>query len=303
MNANPLVAVITKNRTNPAYVGARLGADRVLLANALSSVHFVPENPDDIVEQRDLVRKAIKLSPSAIILAPAHATNMKDVLEEVYAAEIPLFCIVSEPEPTSAITFIGSDDQSLARSMAMRLALHLGERGNIVIINGHPDSATSAPRAAGFREGLAAFPDIVVRGERRGDYQRDRAAEAFEELVLAEGVPDGVLSANDFMACGVWDVLQARDVTSIIVSANATPEGVLMIKEGRILASAAFDAMSMAGLAAEAAVRHLRGEILPKSILLPATLVDKYNLEYWDRPYEERSMYPWDDAVARYVAE
>ena len=89
----------------------------------------------------------------------------------------------------------------------------------------------------------------------------------------------------------------------VIYSANATPEGVLMIKEGRILASAAFDAMSMAGLAAEAAVRHLRGEIVPKSILLPATLVDQDNLEYWDRPYEERSMYPWDDAVAGYVVD
>ena len=61
--------------------------------------------------------------------------------------------------------------------------------------------------------------------------------------------------------------------------------------------------MSMAGLAAEAAVRHLRGEIVPKSILLPATLVDQDNLEYWDRPYEERSMYPWDDAVNRYVVD
>ena len=70
MNANSLVAVITKNRTNPAYVGARLGADRVLSANALSSVSYVSENPDDIFEQRDLVRKAIKLSPTAIFWRP-----------------------------------------------------------------------------------------------------------------------------------------------------------------------------------------------------------------------------------------
>jgi len=301
MNANSLVAVITKNRNNPAYVGARCGADRVLSAHTLSSVHFAPENPDDIVEQCGLVRQAVKLRPNAMVLAPAHATKMKDVLEEVHAADIPLFCVVSEPEPSSAVTFVGSDDWALARDMAIRLAKHLGEHGDIVIINGHPDASTSAPRAAGFREGLLAFPEIAIRAELRGDYQRDSAAKAFEQLLSARGVPNGVLTANDFMARGVLDVLQARETTSIVVSANATPEGVSMIKDGRILASAAFDAMSMAGLAAEAAVRYLRGETVPRSMMLPAILVDQHNLEYWDRPYEARSMYPWDDAVAKCV--
>ena len=301
MSANSLVAIITKNRTNSAYVGARSGADRVLLAHALSSVHFVPEKPDDIVEQCGLIRQAVKLRPNAMVLAPTHATKMNDALEEVHAADIPLFCVVSEPEPSSAVTFVGSDDWALARDMAIRLAKHLGERGDIVIINGHPDASTSAPRAAGFRDGLTAFPGITIRAERRGYYQRDPAAEAFEQLVGAQGVPDGVLTANDFMARGIWDVLESRETTSIVVSANATPEGVSMIKDGRILASAAFDAMSMAGLAAEAAVRYLRGETVPRSMMLPAILVDQDNLEYWDRPYEVRSMYPWDDAVAKCV--
>ena len=301
MHANSLIAVITKNRTNPAYVGARFGAKRVLATHKIPSVQLVPGNPDDIAEQSELVRRAIELSPDAIVLAPAHTTKMKNVLEEVGAADIPLFCIVSEPDPSSAVTFVGSNDRILARNMATRLAEHLGQLGHIVIINGHPDAATSAPRAAGFREGLLPFPDISIRAELSGDYQRGSAAIAFEQIVLAQGVPDGVLAANDFMACGVWDVLQAHEMTSVVVSANATPDGVSMIKDGRLLASAAFDAMSMAGLATEAAVRYLRGESVPRSIILPATLVDQSNVEYWDRSYRERFIYPWNEAVAKFV--
>ena len=72
MHSNSLIAVITKNRTNPAYVGARFGAELVLATHKIPSVQFVPENPDDIAEQSELVRRAIELSPDAIVLAPAH---------------------------------------------------------------------------------------------------------------------------------------------------------------------------------------------------------------------------------------
>ena len=41
------------------------------------------------------------------------------------------------------------------------------------------------------------------------------------------------------------------------------------IKAGSLLATASFDAMKMACLAAEAAVRHLRGERVPREIILP----------------------------------
>jgi len=40
------LAVFTKNRTNPAYIGARLGADRVVQRLGCAVTHYVPEQPD-----------------------------------------------------------------------------------------------------------------------------------------------------------------------------------------------------------------------------------------------------------------
>ena len=45
MSANSLVAIITKNRTNSAYVGARSGADQPLTERTIESRST--EVPDD----------------------------------------------------------------------------------------------------------------------------------------------------------------------------------------------------------------------------------------------------------------
>ena len=60
------------------------------------------------------------------------------------------------------------------------------------------------------------------------------------------------------------------------------------IGAGRMLATADFNAMQMAYLAAECAVRHLRGEVVPERIELPVQIVDARNCEQWNLPYEAR---------------
>lgn len=65
---NVKIAVFTKNRTNPAYEAARLGAQ---------TLHFVPEKGDDPEEQSALVNAALALSPDAIGFTPVHATRVK----------------------------------------------------------------------------------------------------------------------------------------------------------------------------------------------------------------------------------
>jgi ribose transport system substrate-binding protein len=52
------LAVFTKNRTNPAYVGARLGAERMAARLGCAVTHYVPERPDDVEAQRAMLTRA-----------------------------------------------------------------------------------------------------------------------------------------------------------------------------------------------------------------------------------------------------
>ncbi len=292
------IAVITKNRTNPAYVGARRGVDRVAARLGAATRHFVPETPDDVDEQIALLREAVAARPAAILLAPAHPTKMADALSEAGAAGIPLFFFVSETVPSPAVTFVGSDDERLGELIARRLAETIGGAGRVALVEGHPNAATTAPRIRGIDAALAGFPGIEVVARIRGDYQEDVARARFREALPGLPALDGVIAMNDFMAFGILDVLSEAGRRVPAIGANATPRGIALVREGRLVASAAFDAMSMGAVALEAALRHLAGEPVPRRILLPTFLVDADNAADLDRPYEERPVLTLEESLA-----
>jgi len=295
--AGPMIAVFTKNRTNAAYEGARLGADRVAAAHGARTQHYVPETPDDVAQQIELIGRAIKARPDAIVLVPVHENAVNAAILEINAAGIPLFNLIVPTTAGERVTFVGSDDTALATSITRYLAKRLGETGRVVVLEGSPASPTSARRLDGIHAGIAMSPRLAVAASVRGDYQRVTARDAMAAL-LAEGIAfDGVIAANDAMALGVLDALEAKGLSRPVVGVNAIPEAITAIRAGRMLATADFDAMKMACVATEAAVRHLRGERVPASITLPVQIVDASNCAAWDRPYAERACPAWDSIV------
>lgn len=292
------LVVITKNRKNPAYVGARLGADRVAASLGCALTHCAPEEPDDIDEQRALIEAARAERPDALLIAPAHATALNATLRQVQADGTQVLCFVSRPDAFACTCWVGSDDHALARGIASYLFDHLGSAGEVVALDGHPDAITTAPRAAGFRDAAEERSNIRLTASRPGYFLRDGGHAAMRELLASGARIDGVLAANDFMALGALDAMREAGHKIPIVGVNATPEGVKAIKAGDLLASASFDAMKMACLSVEAAVRVLAGEKIPAEIMLPVEVVDRANCDAWDLPYAERPLPEWSAYVS-----
>jgi ABC-type sugar transport system substrate-binding protein len=289
------LVAMTKNRKNPAYVGARLGADRIAARHGCILTHAVPDKPDDIDEQHALLRAVHASRPDAVLIAPAHATALNGTLRAMQADGIHILCFVSRPEDFTCTCFVGSDDRALARGIADYLFDRLPCGGRIVTLEGHPDAITTPPRAAGFREAAAARSNVAIVNSRTGYFLRDGGHAGMRELLAAEPDIDGILAANDFMALGALDAMREAGRRVPIVGVNATPEGVQAIKAGELMASASFDAMKMACLAVEAAVRVLSGNTVPAEILLPVEVVDRSNCAAWDLPYAQRPLPDWAD--------
>lgn len=296
----PRIAVFTKNRTNPAYDAARLGADRTAARLGATTVHYVPEVPDSAPEQVALIERAIAERPDAAVFVPAHETAVNEAILGFDAARIPLFNIITPTTAGRRVTFVGSDDRTLARDIARYLFARLENAGTIILVEGAPASATSHARLRGFHDALAEHPDVKVRRSIQGEYQRDVARDAFRDAFDQWPGVDAVLCANDAMALGVLDALAARPTRGappLIVGVNAIPEAVAAIAAGRMLATANFDAMAMSEIATEAAVRHLRGEMVPTEIILPVQVVDAGNCARWNAPFAARPSPDWDAMV------
>ena len=288
---------ITKNGTNPAYEGARIGARRIAEAAGHRLTSMFPAKPDDAEQQRALLREAFAAKPDALLVAPVHPAALDAELAAFKEAKIPVVSFVSRSQKAAPDCFVTSDNRALARSIALHLFAALGDGGRIAIIEGNPDSETSAPRTEGFLAAVAATPGIEVVATRIGYYQREPAARAMTGILDSAGDLDGVLVANDFMALGVIDVLRAAGSRARVVSVNAMPEAIAALKSGELLATSAFDAMKIACAATMAALRLTDGEAVPRNIELPVEIVTAENCAAWDKGYEERPLPSWEDVV------
>jgi ribose transport system substrate-binding protein len=150
----------------------------------------------------------------------------------------------------------------------------------------------------GFADALKEHAGIRIVATLQGEYQQIAARNAMETFLAAPHPPfDAVLAANDAMALGALEVLAARALRPAVTGVNALPGAIAALKRGTLLATADFDALKIACIATEAAIRHLRGEHVPREIILPVQVVDRTNCAAWDRPLEERECPRWEDVT------
>ena len=291
------LAVFTKNRSNPAYAAARLGADRAAARLGAHAAHYVPQEPDDPAEQSALIEQALAERPDAMVLVPVHPTAVNAAIRKVNAAGIPLVACINRLTEGRCVSFVGSEDYPLALGIARYLFERLGGKGDVVIIEGPPESVTSIARVRAFRDAVAAYPGIRIAGACNGRYLLDPAREAMVTMLAELPRIDAILAANDIMAIGAIEALRTAKRHALLVGVNAIPQAIAAIRRGDMIATADFNAMNMASLAAECAIRHLRGESVPTEIILPVQIVDAANCSVWDQPYEDRECPSWADVA------
>jgi ribose transport system substrate-binding protein len=292
----PVIAVFTKNFTNPAYDNFRIGADKIAKAANARVIHYVPKKPDDVDEQTAQIEQALKEKPDIVLFTPVDDKKMVGPVKQLNDANIPIV-LFTNPLPGKFVTFVGSDDIELGYKEAVYLFKHMGGKGRIVVIEGVPAAPTSRDRVRGWQRAFAEFPGIKVQASGIGNYQRPVARDVMANMLKEHAEIDAALVANDGMALGVLDALEAANRTTVVMSINGILEGVKEVETGAILATVDFNTFKMACIATQAALRHLNSEKVPDKIMLPTEIIDKTNYKAWLVPVADRPCPKWEDVV------
>ena len=286
------IAVFTKNATNPAYEAFRIAADQVARSAGARVTHFVPRKPDDVDEQKAMVEQVLNDRPDVVIFIPVDDVAMVDPVRKLNAADIPVV-LVSNPLPGRFVTYVGADDFAIGYRQARYLFEKLGT-GRIVIIEGTPAAPTNRARVRGYWRALAEFPGIRVLATGIGNYQQPDARRVVEKLLAEHAEIDAVLCANDGMAIGALEALQAANRTALVVGINGILPAVKLVESGAMLATVDFNMFKIGCTAMRAGLRHLKGEPLLEKIMLPAEIIDKTNYQAWLVPVDQRACPEWN---------
>jgi ribose transport system substrate-binding protein len=291
------VAVFTKNQTNPFFQTVRLGADSAARQLNATVVHYIPTQPDSIPEQMSQVEDVITKRPSAVVFIPVDSKAMVPGVQKMNAAAIPVVNIVDHSIGGQLVSWVGSDEYSLGLITGRYLLQKMNGQGNIIIIEGVRGSHGSMERVRGFRKALEEFPHAKLLASQPGNFQRLQALQVTENLIQAHQVIDAVMAANDAMALGAIEALDAANRKALVVGLNGTKEAVDAIKAGKLLASGEFSGYLQGCVGTMAAIRHVRHLPVPAEFNFPPRVIDSSNYKELDVPDSERQCPKWDDVV------
>lgn len=282
------IAVFTKNQTNPYFQNVRVGTETAAKALNAKVTQYIPTKPDSIPEQLSQVEDVIVKKPDAIVFVPVDYKALVPGVEKINAAGIPVVNFIDRLAGGKVVAFVGADDYNLALATARRLLKEMNGKGNVVILEGVKGSLTNVDRVRGFNDALKEFPGVKLLASQPGNYQRLAALQVMENLMQSHPQIDGVLAANDAMAVGAIEALDAANRKAAIVGINGTKEAVEMIKSGKMLASGDYNGFVQGCIGTSIAIRHLRKQEVPKEVLLKPVVVDKTNYGPYETPVEQR---------------
>ncbi len=215
-----------------------------------------------------------------LITSPRDAGLMAPVIDRVSARGIPVILLSRRTAGEGHTSFIRADNRDIARRAARRLSERLGGQGRILILQHIPTTTPAIERTEGFLEELRHHPGLQVVAIKRADSLRDKAILAVEEA-LAEGLAfDAIYAQSDSMAAGARAALRhaGLDPRRIpIVGIDYISEAREAIRAGEQDASFVYPTFAAEG--ADVALRILRGEPVPKEIVVESPMVTRDNVE------------------------
>ena len=193
------------------------------------------------------------------------------------AAGIPVVNITDHSAGGDLVSYVGSDEYGLGLASGRYLLARMKGQGNVIIIEGVRGSHGSGERVRGFQKALEESPQVKLLASQPGNFQRLQALQVTENLLQAHPVIDGVMAANDAMALGAIEALDAANRKALVVGINATKEGIDAVKSGKLLATADFAGYLQGCVGTMAAIRALHNLPVPKAIDFPSAVIDSTN--------------------------
>jgi ribose transport system substrate-binding protein len=268
---------------NTAY-GAAAGG-RAAHATVLTQAG---EADTQIDEQINIVENLLAEKVSALVIAPTDSALLTPVLDKV-AKRIPVILFDSPiPGWKPQTGFVGTPNLQGGERMGRYLAKVI-PHGTLAIIRGIPGSQVDIDRVNGVIAGIKGSGIKVVK-EVAANFDREQAVGAMEDILQTNPNVSAVFCANDQMALGALQSLDANNATKRIklVGFDGAIEATQQIIAGNMFATVAQDPYGMARIAVEEAVATIKGHKVPKNVNTGDPLVTQQNAKAYLKVAEKK---------------
>lgn len=276
-STTPKMGLSLSTLNNPFFVQIKSGAQAE--AKKLGIELTVTDAQNDASQQANQLQNFTSSNLGAIIVNPVDSDAASNSVKAADQAKIPVIAVDRGVNKATIDALVASDNVAGGELAAKTLAEKLGGTGRIVILQGQAGTSAARERAAGFAQGLKAYPGIKVLAQQPADFDRTKGLDVMSNLLQAHPDVQGVLAANDEMALGAVKALGSKAGTSVqVVGFDGTPDGLTAVKNGTLYASVAQQPTQLGRIAVDNALEAVQGKKIEQTVKVPVKVVTKENV-------------------------
>ncbi|MBU5486541.1 ribose ABC transporter substrate-binding protein RbsB [Clostridium sp. MSJ-11] len=265
------IGMVISTLNNPFFVTMKEGAEKK--AKELGYELIVLDSRNDGATERSNVEDLIQKGAKVIIVNPTDSDAVGNAIKVANDSKIPVVTVDRNANSGEVASHIASDNVAGGKLAAEFIIEKLGEKGNVVEIQGLPGTSAARDRGKGFHDGLSGKDGVKVVASQPADFDRQKGLSVMENIIQAHPDFQAVFCHNDEMALGAAKALIGKEV--IVVGFDGNDDAVKAVESGEIAATIAQQPDLMGSISIENAVKILKGENVEKEIPVELKLIKK----------------------------
>jgi ribose transport system substrate-binding protein len=204
------------------------------MAGANVTVEYLAPQQANVVEQNEILERAIATKPDGIAIDLLDAAANKPVLQEAMDAGIKVAAFDSVPPEGMVFTSIGNDFCSQAKLASERLVEILGGKGKVAIMQGVPTAPNHKIRYECHKEVFAKYPDIQLVAEGIDNDDIETAQKQAAAVMQANPDLGGWVACDAAGPIGVGQAIKEAGLVGKVqmVGLDNLPDMIKLVQDG-----------------------------------------------------------------------
>lgn len=265
-------SISTQN--NPFFVTLKEGAEKAA-ADAGAEL-IVVDAQDDTAKQISGIEDLIQKKVDVILINPTDSDAVVTAVESANDADIPVITVDRSANGGTVVAHIASDNVKGGQMAGDFILKALGDKGNIVELQGIAGTSAARDRGEGFHKAVDGKDGVKVVASQPADFDRAKGLTVMENILQSNSDIQAVFAHNDEMALGALQAIEAAGKQGIVVVGfDATDDAVNAVNAGTMTATVAQKPEAIGQQAIETAVKVAEGSSVENAIPVDLELVTK----------------------------
>jgi ribose transport system substrate-binding protein len=276
-----------KTLTNPFFIMMEEGVRKAEKEFGCTVIVQAAEEETSIEQLIGIVESMIAKKVDAICVTPSGSTEVIPVFLKAAKAGIPIIDVDVEIDKAAAKAaglkyhYVGADNFQGGYMAGKALAVALKGKGKVAILEGIPGVDNAEKRKGGALKAFKEYPGIKVVASQTAHWKTEEALNVFTNILQANPDLAGVFCANDMMAFGAINAIEAagKGGKILVASYDALDAAKVAIKDGTMLCSIDQRPDLMGYYGVKFALDRLAGKDVPDVFMVPLTNITKANVK------------------------